>query len=168
MSRVSILFPLAATLLPGASTMTVSSQSASQEQELVSIPAETDGIEVQGLIDKVHQILGFPILYDRKDVNGVVIHVAGDLKIARRNLLGTFEQLLDSVDMCVTEVADVGYQLHRLGPQAGRGAFLKTKARLLTEEELLQMESRTLLVTCSVELQRVLARDIVATLAPYF
>ncbi len=152
-----------------------------QDGSLVFSFDELNGTSMRDFVAMYQKLTGKVIQYDIKDLPGedqpggqgdVKIWFFGRKLVPRNKLDLYFGAVLRSLDYLLIQIGseEAGFlSLRKLGPQAGRGAFYKTMARIVTAEELdLVAENPGLLVTTSLTTHFILARDAVATLAPYF
>jgi type II secretory pathway component GspD/PulD (secretin) len=132
-----------------------------------------NGISVVELIERAREVTGEPFFFDPKDVRDVNVTFTGTVKVPRDHFVALFEHCLREVDFLhVEEKTSSGtlHSLHKLGggAQARGQQTLKSRARVVTRDELKALADRNMLVTTTFETKNLPAREAVSVLNLYF
>ena len=136
---------------------------------------EENGEKLIDFIDLAKVILGRPIKYDRAQVSDIRIQIVGPIKVRRDDFYLFFQAVLRAYDFIVSDYGPEGsrflsVQRITAGGAAGRpGQGGKVHAPIVPMELLeLYAQNPAVLITTSIPLKYVDARNAMSTFTPFF
>jgi general secretion pathway protein D len=135
---------------------------------------EENGEKLIDFIDLAKVLLSRPIKYNRPEVSEAKIQIVGPITVRREDFYLFFQAVLRAYDFIVVDYGPEGstflsVQKITAGGARGGGAFVKAQAPIVPIELLhLYAQNPAVLITTSIPLKYVDARNAMSTFNPFF
>ncbi len=167
--------PLAAQDVTSVQIQDPADASASPRDALVLQFDEENGEKLVDFIDLAKVILQKPIKYNRPEVSDTRIQIVGPITVVRDDFYLFFQAVMRAYDFIVVDYGPEGSTFLSVqkitaggGARAG-GAFVKAQAPIVPQEDLVKFKDNpAVLITTSIPLKYVDARNAMSTFNPFF
>ncbi len=140
------------------------------ENVVVKLPPE--GLPPEDPLRQAQGVTREAFIYDPKELNSERLSFAGSVTVPKERFLAFFDRCLREREIVHLETAESGQTIHtlfKLGQPSSRASImLKQRAPILSNEEVLRLSDRATLVTTTVSLKNLPAREAVNSLSQYF